>query len=689
MFNILACTERLGVKNSINFRNLLLCICFAVLALTTRYAEAAGHTYDSLNRLTSIVYSPTQRIDYIYDAAGNLIEERINNAAAVTVTAQSNPSASGNVSVSPTKPRYVTGETVTLTAAPASGYGFSSWSGVAGCTTNPTCTLTIGTANVAAIANFVSNPAACNLINGLGSVPAAGGIQNYVATCTNIVAHVWALNGTTIAGCTGANCNVSFPANTGTAAINYVVTVYPSTNATSIYNLPVTQAAPPPQCTGSATGQASVPVAGGAYTYTATCTGATSYAWTLNGNALGCTTPTCSVTYPANTTTNPVVYAVGFTASNAFGSAPATPPINVTVAGLPINCSLDFNGDGFINQSDALLFNRWLLGFRGDSLVTGIAPFPANATAAAFATAVTGRMAISSVHDFDGNTKVDAATDGLLFLRLTQGLFGTAVTNGALGTSAQRTTHDAIRTYINTTCGTAFPASVAVPTPSLSINTDQASLNALGAVYPAPTTYSFVAGNGAGRTALKFNGVGNVGTVRIPNRAAMQFTTGATIDLWARVDGDSGVNGNGLTTSTGWAMTVFAKSQDAGSVAINVYDNDANYPGAGYGFGTWASGVAGWGTGTCTVYNRNPGGGIGSWFRLTAVASTTGGTKVYSNKQLIYACPSAVPNFSGMNSQDLYLGVYLGNSWYPLNGAVQDIRIYQRALTDAEILVLP
>ena len=41
-----------------------------------------------------------------------------------------------------------------------------------------------------------------------------------------------------------------------------------------------------------------------------------------------------------------------------------------------------------------------------------------------------------------------------------------------------------------------------------------------------------------------------------------------------------------------------------------------------------------------------------------------------------------------MNTQDLYIGKY-SDAWYPLNGAVQDIRIYQQALTDAEVQALP
>lgn len=225
------------------------------------------------------------------------------------------------------------------------------------------------------------------------------------------------------------------------------------------------------------------------------------------------------------------------------------------------------------------------------------------------------------------------------------------------------------------------------PMPSVTINTDQASLTALGAVFPAAGSFSFVSGN-AGRSAVKFNGVANPAAIRIPNTAAMQFTTGATFDFWARIDSDTGMNGFGQSATSGWAMALLSKSHDSGSASINAFSPDLSYAGSGYGFGAWASSVAGWGTGPCTIAVRNPGDALGAWFRITAVASTTTGTRIYHNKQLIYSCPSAVPNFTGMNAQDLYIGKYR-DTWYPLNGAVQDIRIYQQALTDAEVQALP
>jgi len=44
-------------------------------------------------------------------------------------------------------------------------------------------------------------------------------------------------------------------------------------------------------------------------------------------------------------------------------------------------------------------------------------------------------------------------------------------------------------------------------------------------------------------------------------------------------------------------------------------------------------------------------------------------------------------NLLTANSKDLYIG-YQGNDWYPLYGTLDDFRIYQRALTNSDILAL-
>ena len=51
---------------------------------------------------------------------------------------------------------------------------------------------------------------------------------------------------------------------------------------------------------------------------------------------------------------------------------------------------------------------------------------------------------------------VNALTDGLLIMRAMFGLTGLAVTHGAIGGEASRTTWPEIRQFLNEDCGTNF-----------------------------------------------------------------------------------------------------------------------------------------------------------------------------------------------------------------------------------------
>lgn len=71
-----------------------------------------------------------------------------------TLTTTASPTAGGSITRSPDSASYTSGRVVTLTATPASGYTFSSWSGSAS-GTSATTTVTV-TANLAVTANFTA-----------------------------------------------------------------------------------------------------------------------------------------------------------------------------------------------------------------------------------------------------------------------------------------------------------------------------------------------------------------------------------------------------------------------------------------------------------------------------------------------------------------------------------------------------
>ena len=212
---------------------------------------------------------------------------------------------------------------------------------------------------------------------------------------------------------------------------------------------------------------------------------------------------------------------------------------------------------------------------------------------------------------------------------------------------------------------------VPAPTPSLALDFDAASISAIGAT---GSNYTLITGKD-NHPAIKFSGVGNPGSLRVPNTAAIQFTSGFSYDMWVRIDSDTGMDmWGGTKVGTDWAMSLLAKSHDRTGTALLM----------GWNRSTWLAGVGSDSTSVCTTLLENPVIPQGSWFRVTIAASATDGIQYYTNKTLIRTCPNARPDFSAMNTQDLFIGKF-SDYWYPMNGAMQDLRIYKKALTTAEV----
>ena len=119
----------------------------------------------------------------------------------------------------------------------------------------------------------------------------------------------------------------------------------------------------------------------------------------------------------------------------------------------PASCVLDADANGNVSaMTDGLLALRWMLG------MTGIA-----ATQGAIGAAPGRTLALDIKNhldaqrlDIDGDSSVDAATDGVLLLRALLGLSGNAVIGSAVSPCATRTTWADIRAHMATTCGLAL-----------------------------------------------------------------------------------------------------------------------------------------------------------------------------------------------------------------------------------------
>ncbi len=124
---------------------------------------------------------------------------------------------------------------------------------------------------------------------------------------------------------------------------------------------------------------------------------------------------------------------------------------NPTIIGRqPATCVVDADANNNLSaMTDGVLALRWMLGMTGTAATrgaTGASPGRTDPTLIA-------DHLVAQRMDIDGDSSVDAVTDGLLLLRSLLGFSGDAVIAGALSPCATRTTWVAIRGHLAGTCG--------------------------------------------------------------------------------------------------------------------------------------------------------------------------------------------------------------------------------------------
>ena len=141
----------------------------------------------------------------------------------------------------------------------------------------------------------------------------------------------------------------------------------------------------------------------------------------------------------------------GGSQSAGFRVAPGFWP---TIKGVGKACILDLDGNGEIDAlTDGMMLIRILSGLTGDAVTKNAIGDNASRTT----WAQIQPLIVLSLLDVDDNGSTEAQTDGLMILRASFGLTGNAVTDNALGSGTpNRNNWGAIRTYLNSTCATAF-----------------------------------------------------------------------------------------------------------------------------------------------------------------------------------------------------------------------------------------
>ena len=180
--------------------------------------------------------------------------------------------------------------------------------------------------------------------------------------------------------------------------------------------------------------------------------------------------------------------------------------------------------------------------------------------------------------------------------------------------------------------------------------------------------------NGRIGQAVKFGGFFNPGHIRIPSSASLNFTNSASFSFWYRIDSMAGCNTYGQYASTS-CMAMFSKDNDnhgLGYVAFpqqgtihNGFFSGPGIPNNCYGTGP---------------LNTNY---LGQWMHAVILFKPDV-IKIYVNGQAVLSVSCGNVFYLSANGRPLYFGKF-SNTWYPLNGAIDQVRIYNRELTLSEI----
>ena len=190
--------------------------------------------------------------------------------------------------------------------------------------------------------------------------------------------------------------------------------------------------------------------------------------------------------------------------------------------------------------------------------------------------------------------------------------------------------------------------------------------------------------HGIANRAVRLGGCGNPQFLRVPNSPSLQVPDAMTVAFWASVDLSLGMDPGTGTCNENGRQVFFAKAGDGYGVSPPGLLG-LTYPADGQQYITFEANA---GQANVQFAKELPG---TTWHHYAYVLTTTE-IKLYMDAQLVSTTPITL-SFEAANQQDLYLGVMgpksvpvLGvTSWYPLNGAMDDVRIFNRRLDATEI----
>lgn len=187
--------------------------------------------------------------------------------------------------------------------------------------------------------------------------------------------------------------------------------------------------------------------------------------------------------------------------------------------------------------------------------------------------------------------------------------------------------------------------------------------------------------------AVRFYGIDDIGYLRVPNSVRLQFSNTMSIACWYRIEAEAGQTGDNLSGEkvANAHQAIVAKHGDISGFSILSLSEHRPTRDLSFITGTRRDRTKRF---KLTFSPEKP---LRRWLHVAVVADQTG-IKLYHNGQQIAGSTKQV-EWESVNQRDLFIGIHGWASpqefrWYPLNGAVDELRIFSYALSSEEIAAI-
>ena len=177
--------------------------------------------------------------------------------------------------------------------------------------------------------------------------------------------------------------------------------------------------------------------------------------------------------------------------------------------------------------------------------------------------------------------------------------------------------------------------------------------------------------HGEANGAYQFGGTDNPGNIHVPNSESLQIGDEWSFAAYVKPMSIAGMGGWGVPEDLG-SFCIMGKSHDQHGVSIKYeYPTDESFHVC----------LTAWGWDDVRTTD-NSGSHLGKWTHI-AITKSGNNYKTFINGVMLKEVETE-HDYSRANSEDMYFGKY-NDSWYPMNGVLDEVRIYNRTLSDSEV----